>query len=262
LTRRLFIASSTNPRLKALRRLAQRRSPELCLAEGARAVGAALDAGTTVVELYVAPALFAGERDELLLRRAERSGVPMVELDAGAFRVVAQARPDGFLAVVRRPAVALSALHVPADPVLLVAVGIERPGNLGTIVRTACATGVDALLVVDAAADVFHPETIRGSLGLVFALPCAVARSAPALAWLQTRGLRIIVTSPRAETPHWHADYDGDLDRGRLRAPRPAAGVARRRRRPRRHPDGGACRQPQRGGRDGSRAVRGGSAPR
>lgn len=211
MARRPLIVSSANVRLKAVRRLARRGAPGLCLAEGARSVRAAFAAGTGVEELYIAPELLAGGRDADLVAAAERSGVDVVELGAAALATVTERRPDGILAVVRRPSTAFDALDLPREPLVAVAVAIERPGNLGTIARTACAAGVDLLLVADPRTDVFHRDAIRGSVGAVFKLRCVVAATEQALAWLREHEIRIVATTPAAPTAYWMPSYTGGV---------------------------------------------------
>jgi TrmH family RNA methyltransferase len=201
--------SSANVRLKAVRRLARRGTPELCLAEGARSVRAAFAAGAAVEELYAAPALLADGRDADLVAAAERSGAAVVELGAAAFASLTERRPDGLLAVVRRPSTALEAFAPPREPFVAVAVAVERPGNLGAIARTACAAGVDALLVADPRTDAFHRDAIRGSVGAIFRLPCVTATTEHALAWLRAHEIRIVATTPAATTPYWAPSYAG-----------------------------------------------------
>jgi RNA methyltransferase, TrmH family len=209
LARRPLIVSSANVRLKAVRRLARRGARELCLAEGARSVRAALAAGTSVQELYVAPDLLAGGRDGDLVSAAQRSGAVVVEVGAAAFSSLTDRRPDGLLAVVRRPATALDAFDPPPEPFVAVAVAVERPGNLGAIARTACAAGADLLVVADPRTDVFHREAIRGSVGAVFRLPCVTTGTACALGWLREHEIRIVATTPAARKPYWAASYGG-----------------------------------------------------
>jgi TrmH family RNA methyltransferase len=201
--------SSANTRLKAVRRLARRGSRELCLVEGSRAVRAACAAGAAVVELYVAPDLLAGGRDAGVVGTAELCGAAVVELGVAAFASLTERQPDGLLAVVRRPPTALATLEPPRDPFLAVAVAVERPGNLGAIARTACAAGVDALIVADPRTDVFHRDAIRGSVGAVFRVACAGASSEDVLAWLRAREIPIVATTPAARTPYWVPDYAG-----------------------------------------------------
>ena len=204
-----LIVSSANVRLKAVRRLARRGADGLCLAEGARAVRAACAAGAAVEELYVAPDLLAENRDADLVAIAEASGADVVELGTAAFASLTERRPDGLLAVVQRPSTALDAFAPSDEPLVAVAVAIERPGNLGAIARTACAAGVDALLVADPRTDVFHRDAIRGSVGAVFRLRCVTASSEQALAWLRACEIRIVATTPTAPTAYWTPSYAG-----------------------------------------------------
>lgn len=128
-----------------------------------------------------------------------------------AFASLTKRRPDGLLAVVRRPATALETLELAREPFVVVAVAIERPGNLGTIARTACAAGADALLVADPRTDLFHRDAIRGSVGTVFSLPCGTASSAQALTWLREREIKIVATTPAAREPYWSPSYSGPV---------------------------------------------------
>ena len=210
MTRRPFISSSSNERLKAVRRLRARRHREatgLFVAEGQRQLRRALEAEASVREVYACPALYLSPADAALVERAERRGARVVELSAAAFESVAgQARPDGVLAVVERPETRLADLPLGRAPLVLVAEAVERPGNLGTIVRSACGAGATGLVVADGRTDVFHPETVRGSVGTIFDLPLAEAPSALALPWLQGRGLRLVVATPSASVPYWEAE--------------------------------------------------------
>jgi TrmH family RNA methyltransferase len=207
LARRRLILSSSNVRLKAVRRLARRGSRELCIVEGARSVRAACAAGATVHELYAAPELLSGSRDDDLVALAARGGAEVIELGGEAFASLTERRPDGLLAVIGRPATVLEALDLPRRPLVAVAVGIERPGNLGAIARTACAAGADAFVVADARTDPFHRDAIRGSVGAVFRLPCAAAATEHVLAWLREREIRIVATTPAATSPYWAPSY-------------------------------------------------------
>jgi TrmH family RNA methyltransferase len=131
----------------------------------------------------------------------------VIELGTQAFASLTERRPDGLLAVASRPSTALDALELPAEAFITLAVAIERPGNLGAIARTACAAGVDALVVADPRTDVFNRDAIRASVGAVFRLRCAVATTREALAWLRRNEIRLVATSPAAATAYWAASY-------------------------------------------------------
>jgi TrmH family RNA methyltransferase len=208
MTRRITITSSSNDRLKAVRRLgrARRRGDGTFLVEGHRNVRAALEAGAAVRELFAAPELFLGPDDPDLVALAEARGARVYEVGGAAFRTLSgQIRPDGLTAVVERRPTSLARLDLPEHPLLLVAESIERPGNLGTIVRTACAAGADALIVCDPVTDVFHPEVVRGSAGALFNTELATATTDAAVAWLRERAIPIVVTSPRGPRPYWES---------------------------------------------------------
>lgn len=206
---RISITSTRNPQLQAVRRLRRSRVRDregVFLAEGHRQLQCALAAGARVTCVYAAPALYLGDGDEALVCEAAARGAGVVELGADAFRsITSQVRPDGIAAVVERPHTGLD--RIPRNSLVLVATGIERPGNLGTIVRTAEAAGAGGLVACDAATDVFHPEAVRGSVGTVFGLPLAQESRKEALAWIAARGLRIVVATPEGTRPVWSADY-------------------------------------------------------
>src|SRR5262249_3523408 len=152
---------------------------------------------------YAAPSLFLGEDDERAVELARAGGATVVELDARVFRSVSGLpRPDGLIAVAERPCRAVASL--PLRGLRPVPAGVERPGNLGTMVRTACAAGASAVVVADGRTDPFHPDAVHASVGTVFELPVATATTAEALAWWPGR---IVVASPDGGRPHWDADY-------------------------------------------------------
>lgn len=211
MTRRRSITSTANDRLKAVRRLARHpRRERAFLVEGHAPVRRALEAGAPVRELYAAPELFLGPADRELVALADRRGARVYELGAAAFAsITRRVRADGLAAVVGRLPTRLGRVTLPAGAFVVVADAIERPGNLGAIVRTAAAAGADALVVSDPVTDLFHPETVRGSVGTLFALPLAESTAGSAVPWLRERGMRLVVTSPHGERPYWDVDYAG-----------------------------------------------------
>jgi RNA methyltransferase, TrmH family len=207
---RHVITSTSNPRLKQLRRLGtarRRRAAGGFVVEGYRLLLRALDAGLRIEAVYAAPALYRGTGEAGLVARAAARGALVHEVAPAPFAAVAgQGRPDGLLAVVRRPPTGLERLPLGGTPLVLVAEGVERPGNLGTIARTACAAGATALIACDPQTDVFHPRTVTASVGAVFRLPVAACRSAEAAAWLRERGIAVVVATPDASAAPWAAD--------------------------------------------------------
>lgn len=212
MTRRSTITSSANDRLKAVRRLARRSQSDVFLVEGHRQLRRALEARAVVREVYAAPELYLGSSDDELVARAERRGTRVTVLGESAFRSISGCtRPDGLLAVVERWPTALSTLPILPRPLLLVAQGVERPGNLGTIVRTACTSGATGLVACDVRTGLFHPDTVRGSVGTLFHVPAAECATADALPWLRDHGIGIVVATPEARRPLWEVELAGPV---------------------------------------------------
>lgn len=208
----LRIESRHNPRIKALRKLHQgsaRRKSGQCLIEGAREVLRAHAAGLALQELYVCPELY---KPEALANQHKIQALPgeHIELSADVFQSVSlREGPDGVLAVATPRSYDLNALELSTPPFLLLLQGIEKPGNLGAILRTADAAGVDAVIICDPITDLYNPNTIRSSQGALFALPCAIVSTDAALEWLQQRNIQLAATTPHASTVYWDVPLSG-----------------------------------------------------
>ncbi|MCS6833854.1 MAG: RNA methyltransferase [Flammeovirgaceae bacterium] len=101
----------------------------------------------------------------------------------------------------------LSLLRISSCPLLIVLEAVEKPGNLGAILRTADAAGVDALIVCDNQTDLYNPNVIRASVGCVFTVPVAVASSSEAIRWLKEKNIQICCTALSAAKPYHLADF-------------------------------------------------------
>ncbi len=204
------ITSLQNPRVKQLVRLRERRERDdagLFLVEGYREVRRALEKNVRLQELYFCPEWFLGENEPALLDQTRQAGAQLFELSKEAFAKVSyRDRPDGLLAVAPQWKRGLGDLALGPHPFLLVVESIEKPGNLGTILRSADAAGVDAVIVCDAVTDIFNPNVVRSSTGVLFNVPVVVADSASVLAWLREKGVRAVATTP--DTPHLYTQTD------------------------------------------------------
>ena len=105
--------------------------------------------------------------------------------------------------------VALADLDLPPEPLVLVCEGIEKPGNLGAMLRTADAAGVAAVVAADPVTDWGNPNVVRASKGTVFSVPVATATTRELLQWLRDSGIRLIATTPDTDTEHTAVDYRG-----------------------------------------------------
>jgi RNA methyltransferase, TrmH family len=214
-----LITSLQNPRVKQLVKLRDRRPRDeagVFLVEGYRQIRRALEKGVTLTELYVCPDWYLGEQgnEPALIEQAQAAGAKVFQLTKDAFAKVAyRERPDGLLAVApqwRRTLADLGAL-LKAEPFLLVVEAIEKPGNLGTILRSADAAGVDALIVCDPVTDLFNPNVVRASTGVLFSVPVIIATSAEVRVWLRERRIRAVATTPSATDLYTDTDLRGPL---------------------------------------------------
>ena len=220
----LLITSPANPRLKALVALRRRRMREetrTTLLEGHEELALALESGIRPQTLFVCPELFspaghAGRQDigrqEDLVERARRLGAEVVRLNRAAFEKVAYREgPDGLLAVVPAVGRALGTLDLGPEPLLLVAQGVEKPGNLGAMLRTADAAGVGAVIAADPVTDWGNPNVVRASKGTVFAVPVAAATTGETLAWLADNRTTLVVTTPATDLLYTEVDLTGNV---------------------------------------------------
>ncbi|MBC8425858.1 RNA methyltransferase [bacterium] len=240
------ITSLQNPRVKRLVKLRERRHREregVVLLDEARVIRRALDAGADFGEVYVRTGA-TGAAGADLAAALRDAGAELVEL---APHVMAKAAyrddPDGVLALCAPPATGLDALSLPADALVVVLENVEKPGNLGAVVRTASGAGVDAVLASGAGADPWNPNALRASTGAVFSVPLATASAAEIMDHLRRRSIRMVAADPEAGDSYAALDLTGPVafvlgaeDAGLTAATRSAADVA--------------CRIPMRGAAD------------
>lgn len=209
------ITSVSNPQIKDLVRLRDRRHRDRSgtfVVEGYREISRACDAGVVFERLYISPELFLGPNEDALIERIADAGTPVIEVAEEPFRKAAyRDRPEGLLAVARQFDTSLDGLDLGADPLLLVVEAIEKPGNLGTMLRTADAAGCDAVIVCDPTTDPFNPNVVRASTGMLFVVPLAVASTDETIEWLRRRGILTFATTPDTDSLHTDADLTGGV---------------------------------------------------
>jgi TrmH family RNA methyltransferase len=202
------ITSTQNPRVKHIIKLRedkkQRQRDEMVLVEGWDEINLALSAGHKPQTLLTAP--------ELSNRRLRVGNAEIITVNRAVFEKMSyRENPDGWLGVFPMPKVSLEDLKLRAIPLLVVTESIEKPGNLGAVLRTADAAGVDALLVCDPRVDVYNPNVIRASRGALFSVPTVETGNAACLAFLQKHGVRLAAATPQAETEYTRQDLRGPL---------------------------------------------------
>lgn len=212
----LVITSPANPRLRALTGLRRRRAREesgVTLLEGYEELELALSAGVRPQTLFYCPELMLDpDRQTRVVRDVQAGGAEVVRLGRVAFEKVAYREgPDGFLAVVRSVGRGFEELTLPADPFLLVCQGVEKPGNLGAMLRTADAAGIHAVVAADPVTDWGNPNLVRSSKGTVFSVPVASASTQETLAVCRDRGVLVVAATPDTDVEHTDVDYTGPV---------------------------------------------------
>ncbi len=197
------ITSLQNPRVKslvALRKRSERESSHVTLVEGFDEFSFALESGVRPLSLYYCPGLIREKRELSLLGRMRGLGVELVEVSNQVFgRVAYRETPDGWLAVVPTISTDLSRLRLGATPLILICESVEKPGNLGAILRTADAAGVDAVIASSAVTDWGNPNIIRASKGAIFSVPVAEADTDELVEWLRAHDIAIVATTPKTD---------------------------------------------------------------
>jgi len=210
----MIITSLQNPSVKAvckLRDRAGRDQSRLTVLEGYRELTRALEYGMEMAECFYSPELFLGENEFPLLAKLAATGVRNTEVAPHVLAKMAyRERPEGLIATARMRTHRLEDMPVVKNGFYLIAEAIEKPGNLGSMLRSADAAGVDGLILCDKGTDIYNPNVIRASTGALFCVPLAETDSVTALQWLRDNHIQIL-----AATPHTDFNYtDVDMTAG------------------------------------------------
>ncbi|QDU58497.1 TrmH family RNA methyltransferase [Aeoliella mucimassa] len=206
-----MITSRQNPRIKAacaLRNRSTREQESKALVYGVRESARALAVGAKPLECLWCSKYFRSDEASAVVDELRQAGADVVELSDDAFDKLAYGdRLDGVVSVFATKPRGVADLELPDRPLVAVLEGIEKPGNLGAILRSADGAGVDAVVVADPVIDLYNPNAIRASVAAVFQPNVVTATSAEVIAWLRDRSLAIWAARPDAEGPYWAADY-------------------------------------------------------
>ena len=207
-----MLTSVRNPRVKEVVELRNRRHRDRrrrFVVEGTRELSCATDSGLALATLYYCEELLAaGGRS--VVDRAAAADVDCQPTSRTVFeRMSYRHTPDGVLGVAPMPDLEPGQLPATDDALWLVAAGIEKPGNLGAMLRSADAAGVAGMLIADAATDVFNPNVVRASMGTLFSVPMATASAGDVRRWLRTRRIRAVAGRPDAVVEYTEADLRG-----------------------------------------------------
>ena len=210
-----MLTSFRNPRVKDVVKLRNRRQRDRqgrFVIEGQRELACASDGGLTPEAVYYCEDLYddSGARD--LLARVAETGLDCQQTSRAVFEKMSYRHtPDGLLGVAATPDLSLDRLPQPENALWLVAATIEKPGNLGAMLRGADAAGCAGVLVADPATDVFNPNVVRASIGTLFNVPVAVGKADEVREWLEMHRVSIVAARPDADVDYTQADLRGNL---------------------------------------------------
>ena len=210
------ITSTANPKLKhvvKLRTCSVREESGEMSVEGYRECRRALDHGYRPHAIFHCPEFYLkNENEPAVVEECRRAGAEVYTCSRACFAKIAyKERPDGLLMVGPHVSIKLADLALPPNALVIVTEAIEKPGNLGTILRSADAAKVAAVIVCDRTTDIHNPNVVRASTGTMFSVPVVEATSDEALAFLKARGFSILAATPHAEKLHFEVDLTGNV---------------------------------------------------
>jgi TrmH family RNA methyltransferase len=208
------ITSLQNPRIKQAMRLHSSRGRQTqgrLIVFGRREVERALDAGLEFEEIFVGDSMSRSDLGAIQERTTHSSAQWITVSPDVLAKLTYGDRVDEMVGVANRPRTDLSGLTVSSPALVVVAQAIEKPGNLGAIVRTADACAVGAVLLADPMTDFFHPNSIRSSTAAVFGMPCATGTTAEILGWLNENGFRIFTAQLDGAIDLFDAELTGNV---------------------------------------------------
>ena len=235
------ITSATNPKIKNLLLLQEkskaRREQGLFVVEGKRELEHCIEAGYKVHTVFVCPEIIDPSSVSALLRmtnnqtepsgqsrpschsdqhschsdqpscHSERSEESIIEVPEHLYRKIAYREgTEGIVAEVEARTIGLEDLQLPENPLIVVLESVEKPGNLGAVLRSADAAGADAVIVCDPLTDLYNPNLIRASIGAIFTVPTVAAGSAEVIAFLKARGIRILTAQLQDSSLYYDVD--------------------------------------------------------
>ena len=219
MTERVFITSLSNPQVKEVVRLRagkHRRRKERFLIDGVREIARAIVSGIEIVRVYIEKDYFSQktnhtdlEKNRLreLLQELDQRGCVWEVTHEIFLKMTFGERNEGVIAVAESPIRDLEDVTLPENPLICVLEGIEKPGNIGAVFRSADGAGLDAVIVAEPETDLFNPGTVRASLGTVFPMQSAVTSTEKVLSWLRNQNLQIVAAKCDGAVPHDTMDF-------------------------------------------------------
>ncbi len=203
-----MITSKTNPKIKNIVKLqnaSDRKEQNLFIIEGYREISRAVACGFSIDTLYICPDIL---NNEIADKYAGIAAKNVEEVSSDVFAKIAYREgSDGMLAIAVPKYARLNDFKPKKDPLIIVLETVEKPGNLGAVMRTADAAGVDAVIIADPRTDIFNPNAIRASVGCIFSVPIFACTSEECIQWLKQNDIKIYCTYLKASIDYLEADF-------------------------------------------------------
>lgn len=198
-----MISSVQNERVKRVvalqQKSAERRRAGLFVVEGRRELQHCIEAGLQMESVFWCPELLAEEPISLTS--------DVIEVTRQVYEKMAyRGSTEGLLAVVHSRQLTLADLQLPEKPLIVVVESVEKPGNLGAILRSADAAGATAVIVCDPLTDLYNPNLIRSSVGAFFSVPCVACSSEECIAFLKQHGVQILTAQLQDSSLYYDVD--------------------------------------------------------
>jgi RNA methyltransferase, TrmH family len=204
------IDSADNLRVKALAKLKElrgRKDAGQYLIEGVRETLRALQAGEQLEQLLVCPELMAEDNSEVKELK-QQGDVEFLELSQRAFlKLSVRQNPDGVIAVATIKEKSLADIPLRENALVLIIDGLEKPGNVGALLRTADAVNADAVIVTGFGTDLYNPNVIRASMGSLFSRPVLSLEASEVIEFLQAKKFKIVAATPHTKKVYWAEDF-------------------------------------------------------
>jgi len=190
---------------QALREARDRREQGLTIIDGAREIKRAFEAGITLTKVF-----YVQGQQESLLKDLSTKKIETIEVSDKIMEKLAYGeRHEGIVALAKTPALGLKDLKLSSQSLVVVLESLEKPGNLGAILRTCDGVGVEAVFVCDPKTDVFNPNVIRSSTGVIFRIPLVCAKPDQVVAFLKSKKIKMCAAAPAAQKSYAQADFKG-----------------------------------------------------
>lgn len=201
------ITSPQNPKIKnilSLEKARERKIQNLFVIEGIKELKLAVESGYKINSVYFCPAIIGSTEVQTIVKNDHL----LVPVDENVFSKIAyRESTGGIIALSEQKRHLLSTVKLSANPLLLVLEAVEKPGNLGAILRTADAAGTDAVIICDPLVDFYNPNVIRSSVGCIFTNQLASASTEETMEWLKKNGISIFCTHLGASIPYHEVDF-------------------------------------------------------